>query len=73
MGVLNSAIGVDLRFHGGPLVFVDEAEDGSALDPLLGETGGGVAGSRRVQPTAAVGSASVVVASYSVRIARRCH
>ena len=29
----------------GPLVFVDEAaEDGSALDPLMGKVGGGVVG-----------------------------
>ena len=61
MGFLNSATGFELALCG-PLVFVDEAaEDGPALDPLMGEVGDGVVGSRRVQLTAAVGSSSVVV------------
>jgi hypothetical protein len=46
----------------GPLVFVGEAaEDRSALDPFLGEVGGGVIGPGRVQPAAAMGSSSVGV------------
>jgi hypothetical protein len=35
--------------------------DGPALDPLLGEVGSGMVGSRRVQLATAMGSASVVV------------
>jgi hypothetical protein len=43
-------------------VFIDEAaEDWPALDPFLGEVGGGVVGPRRVQLVAAVGPASVAV------------
>ena len=46
----------------GPLVFADEAaEDGSALDPLLGEVGDRVVGTGRVQLAAAVGATSVVL------------
>ena len=45
-----------------PLVFADEAaEDGPALDPLLGEAGDGVAGPRRAEFAAAVGSLPVAV------------
>jgi hypothetical protein len=57
----------------GSLVFVDEAaEDGPALDPLLGEVGDGVFGPGRAELAAAMGSSSVVVASYWARIVRRC-
>jgi hypothetical protein len=45
-----------------PLVFVDEAaEDGTALDLLLGEVRNRVVGAGRVEMPAAVGAASVVV------------
>ena len=46
----------------GPLVFADEAaEDGTALDLLLGEVRDRVVGAGRVEMAAAVGAASVVV------------
>jgi len=46
VGFQNSAAGLDLGLLGGTLIFVEEAaEDGSALDPLLGEVGDGVVGS----------------------------
>jgi hypothetical protein len=46
----------------GSLVLVDEAaEDGSALDPLLGEISDGVVGPGRVEPAAAVKPPSVVM------------
>ena len=45
------------------LVFADEAaEDGSALDSLLGEVSGRVVWPRRVELAAAMGTTSVVVA-----------
>ena len=46
----------------GPLVFVDEAaEDGLALDPLLGEVRDGVVGPGRAELAAAMGPAPVVM------------
>ena len=44
-GFQNSAAGLDLGLLCGTLIFVEEAaEDGPALDPLLGEVGDGVVG-----------------------------
>jgi hypothetical protein len=52
----------DRSWPGGSLVLVDEAaEDGSALDPLLGEVGDGVVGATRAKMAAAMRSPSVVV------------
>jgi hypothetical protein len=49
MGFHNSATVVDLGPLRGPLVFVEEAaEDGSALDPHLGEVSDRVIGYGRV-------------------------
>jgi hypothetical protein len=46
----------------GPLVFVDEAaEDGTALDLLLGKVRDRVVGAGRAEMPAVVGAASVVV------------
>jgi hypothetical protein len=59
VGFQNSATGSGLGFYGARLVFVDEAaEEGSALDPLLGEVG---VGPGRAVLAAAMGAASVVV------------
>jgi hypothetical protein len=45
VGFQNSAAGLDLGLLGGTLIFVEEAaEDGPALEPLLGEVGDGVVG-----------------------------
>jgi hypothetical protein len=61
-GFQNSAAGLDLGLLRGSLIFVEEAaEDGPALDPLLGEVGDGVIGPGRAEFAAAVGSLSVVV------------
>jgi len=62
VGFQNSATGLDLWLLRGSVVFVEEAaEDGSALDPLLGKVGGEVAGPGRAEFAAAVGPLSVVV------------
>jgi hypothetical protein len=62
VGFQNSANGLDLGLLRGSLVFVDElAENGSALDPLLGEVGDGVVGAGRTELAAAMGVPSVVV------------
>jgi hypothetical protein len=48
VGFQNSAAGLDLGLLRGTLIFVEEAaEDGPALDPLLGEVGDGVVGPGR--------------------------
>jgi len=48
VGFQNSAAGLDMGLLGGTLIFVEEAaEDGSALDPLLGEVGDGWSGPGR--------------------------
>jgi hypothetical protein len=45
VGFQNSAAALDLALLRGSLIFVEEAaEDGSALDQLLGEVGDGVVG-----------------------------
>jgi hypothetical protein len=62
VGFQNSVTSPDLGFLGGSLVFVDEAaEDGTALDLLLGEIRDRVVGAGRAEMPAAVGAASVVV------------
>jgi hypothetical protein len=62
VGFQNSATGLDLGFYAarpgllcGSLVFVHAAENGQALDPLLGEVGDGVVGPGRAECAAAVG------------------
>jgi hypothetical protein len=56
-------MGLDLVFYAALLIFVDEAtEDGSALDPPVGESGIRVVRPGRVQPPAAMGPSSVVMA-----------
>ena len=78
VGFQNSATSPDLGFLCGPLVFVDEAaEDGTALDLLLGEVRDRVVRTGRVEMAAAVGAASVVVGfvpsiSMTNRQYRRC-
>ena len=62
MGSQNSATVVDPRFLRGPLILVEEAaEDGSALDPNLGEVSDRVIGYGRVELAAAMRSSAVVV------------
>jgi hypothetical protein len=62
VGFQNSATVVDLGFLRGPLILVEEAaEDGSALDPHLGEVSGRVIGYGRVGLAAAMRSSAVVV------------
>ena len=62
VGFQNSATVVDLGFLRGPLILVEEAaEDGSALDPDLGEVSGRVIGYGRVELAAAIRSPAVVV------------
>ena len=52
----------DLGFLRGPFIFVEEAaEDGSALDPHLGEVSDRVIGYGRVELAAAMGSSAVVM------------
>jgi hypothetical protein len=53
---------VDLGFLRGPLILVEEAaEDGSALDPRLGEISDRVIGYGRVELATAMRSPAVVV------------
>jgi hypothetical protein len=60
-GVQNSATGPDVGLCGS-LIFVDEAaEDGSALDALLGEVCGRVVGPGRAELAAAMGPPPVVM------------
>jgi hypothetical protein len=62
VGFQNSATLVDLGFLRGPLILVEEAaEDGSALDPHLGEVSDRVIGYGRVELAAAMRSSAVVV------------
>jgi hypothetical protein len=62
VGFRNSATGLDLGLLCGSLVFVDEAaEDGPALDPLLGQVGDGAVRPGRAELAAAMRSPSVVV------------
>ena len=62
VGFRNSAIGPDLGLLCGSLVLVDEAaEDGPALDPLLGEVGDRVVGPGRPALPAAMGAPPVVM------------
>jgi hypothetical protein len=53
---------VDLGFLRGPLILVEEAsEDGSAVDPYLGEVSDRVIGYGRAELAAAMRSPAVVV------------
>ena len=62
VGFQNSAAVVGLGFLRGPLILVEEAaEDGSALDPHLGEVSDRVIGYGRVELAAAMRSSAVVV------------
>jgi len=61
-GVPELGHGADLGLlRGSPVLVEEAAEDGPALDPLLGEVGDGVVGPGRAEFAAAVGSLSVVV------------
>jgi hypothetical protein len=62
VGFQNSAAVVGQGFLRGPLILVEEAaEDGSALDPHLGEVSDRVIGHGRVQLAAAMRSSAVLV------------
>jgi hypothetical protein len=62
VGFQNSATVSDLGFLRGPFILVEEAaEDGSALDPYLGEVSDTVIRHRRAESPAAMRAAAVVV------------
>ena len=62
MGFQNSATRLDLGFYAARSYLVEESpEDGSALDPLLGEAGDGEVRRGRAELAAAMGSPSDVV------------